>query len=162
LSRVGRGSEELHRIPMGDVIQGVLHDFEFSLRERHATVAVREPLPEVLYDPTQLGMVFRNLIANAIKFNNKQEPKVDIEVKELDRDYEVVVADNGIGIEKQHFEKIFIIFQRLHRSEDYRGTGAGLTIVKKIVEKHGGRIWVESKVEEGTAFHFTIPRQGTS
>jgi light-regulated signal transduction histidine kinase (bacteriophytochrome) len=102
-------------------------------------------------------MVFRNLITNALKFNDKPAPRIIIGwVREGDH-HLFSVADNGIGIEREYFEKIFMIFQRLHRSEQYRGTGAGLTIVRKIVEKHRGRIWVDSEVGQGTTFTFTIP-----
>jgi light-regulated signal transduction histidine kinase (bacteriophytochrome) len=102
-------------------------------------------------------MVFRNLIANAIKFNTTPEPRIDISVTETGDEYTIAVRDNGIGIERQHFEKVFVIFQRLHRSDEFRGTGAGLTIVKKIVENHHGRIWLDSVVGQGTTFFFTIP-----
>lgn len=136
----------------------VIHDFEFTIREKNAVVTVPDQLPDVTYDGTQLSMVFRNLISNAIKFNAGPEPRVEIGVKEEEKEFIFSVADNGIGIEPRHFEKIFVVFQRLHRSEEYRGTGAGLTIVKKIVERHHGRIWVESEVGRGTTFFFTVPK----
>jgi len=158
LSRIGRVSEMQVNLPLAAVIGDALRDFEFSLKESHAEVNVPAGLPFVRYNRTQLGMVFRNLIANAIKFNRSPAPRIDITVNEADIEHVVAVRDNGIGIEKQHHERIFIIFQRLHRSEDFRGTGAGLTIVKKIVENHGGRIWVESALGEGTTFYFTIPK----
>ena len=157
LSRLGRVTETEESLPIGDVVQEVLRDFEFTLHESKATVNVPPDLPTVRYNRIQLGMVFRNLIANAIKFNRSPEPRVDIEVTRSDAGYTVSVQDNGVGIERQHYDKIFVIFQRLQRSEDFRGTGAGLTIVKKIVENHGGRIWVDSVVGEGTKFFFTIP-----
>jgi light-regulated signal transduction histidine kinase (bacteriophytochrome) len=150
-------TETEESLPIGDVVQEVLRDFEFTLHESKATVNVPPDLPTVRYNRIQLGMVFRNLIANAIKFNRSPEPRVDIEVTRSDAGYTVSVQDNGVGIERQHYDKIFVIFQRLQRSEDFRGTGAGLTIVKKIVENHGGRIWVDSVVGEGTKFFFTIP-----
>jgi len=99
-----------------------------------------------------------NLISNAIKFNDKPSPRIVIGYHEEPRDHRFFVQDNGIGIEPQYFEKIFGIFQRLHRSEDYGGTGVGLTIVQKIIDLHQGRIWVESKVGEGSTFFFTIPK----
>ncbi len=157
LSRLGRVTETEESLPIGDVVREVLRDFEFTLHESKATVNVPPDLPTVRYNRIQLGMVFRNLIANAIKFNRSPEPRVDIEVTPGDAGYTVSVQDNGVGIERQHYDKIFVIFQRLQRSEDFRGTGAGLTIVKKIVENHGGRIWVDSVVGEGTKFSFTIP-----
>ncbi len=158
LSRLGRLAEAPHAVSVKAILADVLHDFEFTLREKNAVVAVPEMLPEVIYDETQLSMVFRNLISNAIKFNEGPEPRVQIGVKDEDKEFVFSVADNGIGIEPQHFEKIFVIFQRLHRSEEYHGTGAGLTIVKKIIERHHGRIWVESAVGKGTTFFFTVPK----
>jgi PAS domain S-box-containing protein len=158
LSRIGRLSELQESLPVRDVIDEVLHDFEFSLKESTATVNVPDTLPVVRYNRTQLGMVFRNLLGNAIKFNRSTAPRIDISLTEGEKEYTFAVRDNGIGIEQQHFDRIFVIFQRLHRSEEFRGTGAGLTIVKKIVENHHGRIWVESAVGEGTTFYFTIPK----
>ena len=157
LSRLGRVSETEESLPLLDVIGEVLHDIEFSLHESHAIVNVPGELPTVRYNRIQLGMVFRNLIANAIKFNRSPAPRVDIAVIRAEGGYTISVQDNGIGIERQQYDKIFVIFQRLHRTEDFRGTGAGLTIVKKIVENHGGRIWLDSVVGEGTKFYFTIP-----
>lgn len=157
LSRLGRVSDTEESLPLRDVIGEVLHDIEFSLHESHAIVNVSEDLSTVRYNRIQLGMVFRNLIANAIKFNRSPAPRVDIEVVRAEGGFTISVQDNGIGIERQQYDKIFVIFQRLHRTEDFRGTGAGLTIVKKIVENHGGRIWVDSVVGEGTKFYFTIP-----
>jgi K+-sensing histidine kinase KdpD len=157
LSRLGRVTATEESIPMGDVIRDVMRDFEFTLHESHASVNIPADLPTVRYNRIQLGMVFRNLIANAIKFNRSPEPRVDVGVEHSRDGYTVSVQDNGVGIERQHYDKIFVIFQRLQRTEDFRGTGAGLTIVKKIVENHGGRIWVESVVGEGTKFYFTIP-----
>ena len=158
LSRVGRLAEAPHAVSVKRIMADVVHDFEFTIREKNAVVTVPDHLPDVTYDGMQLGMVFRNLISNAIKFNAGPEPRVEIGVKEEDKEFVFSVADNGIGIEPRHFEKIFVVFQRLHRSEEYRGTGAGLTIVKKIVERHHGRIWVESEVEKGTTFFFTVPK----
>jgi chemotaxis family two-component system sensor kinase Cph1 len=103
-------------------------------------------------------MVFRNLISNAMKFNDKPNPEIRIGVREEQDEHIFSVADNGIGIDKQYFDRIFMIFQRLHRSEEFRGTGAGLTIVKKIIENHKGRIWLESTLGAGTTFYFSIPK----
>jgi light-regulated signal transduction histidine kinase (bacteriophytochrome) len=158
LSRLGRLAEAPHAVSVKAILSDVIHDFEFTLREKNAVVSAPETLPEVTYDGTQLSMVFRNLISNAIKFNEGPEPRVQIGVTEEEKEFIFSVADNGIGIEAQHFDKIFIIFQRLHRSEEYRGTGAGLTIVKKIIERHRGRIWVESVIGKGTTFFFTVPK----
>lgn len=100
-----------------------------------------------------------NLISNAVKFADKDPPRVEIGWSENEDFYEFYVKDNGPGIDEQYFDKIFGIFQRLGRREDYEGTGVGLTIAKKIVEIHNGKIWVESKVGEGATFYFTIPKK---
>jgi light-regulated signal transduction histidine kinase (bacteriophytochrome) len=96
-------------------------------------------------------------VANAIKFHGEERPAVSISCRSDGEDWQITVHDNGIGIEPQYFDRIFQIFQRLHTREEYPGTGIGLAVCKKIVEWHGGRIWVESQPREGTAFHFTLP-----
>lgn len=158
LSRLGRTAEILQPVSVGDTITEIIHDLQFTLRERNVEVAVQPGMPTVLYNPTQLSMVFRNLISNAMKFNNKPQPRVAIGVKDLEDEFEFSVEDNGIGIERQYFDRVFMIFQRLQRSEEFRGTGAGLTIVKKIVENHKGRIWLDSTVGTGTVVFFTVPK----
>ena len=110
-------------------------------------------------DATQLGQVFQNLLVNAIKFHGLRMPSIRVSAKENAGEWVFSVADNGIGIASEYFERIFIIFQRLHTIEEYGGTGIGLAICKKIAERHGGRIWVESVVGEGSAFYFTIPKR---
>jgi signal transduction histidine kinase len=109
----------------------------------------------------ELGQVFQNLITNAIKFCKKgTAPYIHIGTKKLNSKWQFTVTDKGIGIPKIHFEKIFDIFQRLHTSTDYEGTGIGLANCKKIIQLHKGEIWLESVLNEGTAFHFTIPEEG--
>ena len=156
LSRLGRTIEPQEIVSVKKVVDDILHDFQFSLRQRHVVVHVQENLPSVRFSSTRLSMVFRNLISNAMKFNDKPEPIIDIGFDEDEHDYRFWVKDNGIGIEPQYFERIFAIFQRLKRSEEYRGTGAGLTIVKKIVDREGGRIWIESTPGVGSTFFFTM------
>lgn len=158
LSRLGRMSEAQETVPVRTIIDEILHDFQFSLRERKVLVRVQEHLPHVRYSSTRLAMVFRNLISNAMKFNDKPVPIIDIGYDEDEQNYRFWVKDNGIGIEPQYFDRIFGIFQRLKRSEEYRGTGAGLTIVKKIIEREGGRIWLESALGVGSTFYFTIKK----
>ncbi len=162
LSRVGRSRHEAELVSTREVIDAVLRDLEYTIKDRGARVEVAGSLPSVRYDPTQLSLVFRNLISNGIKFNKNETPVVSIAVEGTRDVYEFSVRDNGIGIPEEYFEKIFIIFQRLHATESFPGTGAGLTIVKKIVERHGGKIRVESEVGKGTCFSFTIPRRTTS
>jgi light-regulated signal transduction histidine kinase (bacteriophytochrome) len=141
-----------------EICNGVLENLKSSIESNGATITV-DRLPMIFGDATQLGQVFQNLIENAIKFHGASKP--DVRVSAAENDHEVIfsVADNGIGIAPQYFERIFIIFQRLHTPEEYGGTGIGLAICKKIVERHGGRIWVDSIVGKGSTFHFSIRKR---
>jgi signal transduction histidine kinase len=127
-----------------------------SIKETGAKVTA-DDLPLVHVDAVQLTQLFQNLISNAIKFRGDQPPMVHISAARQDDCWQFAVSDNGIGIEPQYTERIFQIFQRLHTREQYPGTGIGLAICKKIVEHHGGKIWVESQPEKGSTFYFTIP-----
>jgi PAS domain S-box-containing protein len=127
-----------------------------AIEESGAEVTADE-LPAVHFDSTQLTQLFQNLIGNAIKFRGKATPRVHIGAKRESNSWQFTVGDNGIGIEREYAERIFLIFQRLHGREDYPGTGIGLAICKKIVERHKGKIWVESKPGVGSTFYFTIP-----
>ncbi len=156
LSRVGRVAETVQTVSSAQIVQEILRELRFTLEERGVKVDVADALPTVRFNATQLSIIFRNLISNALKFTDKTEPKILIVCEGKGDEFVFSVSDNGIGIEKQYFEKIFQIFQRLQRSEQYRGTGAGLTIVKKIVENHHGRVWVESTLGEGSTFFFSV------
>ena len=128
--------------------------------EENGAVVTHDPLPTVRADSAQLLQVFQNLIGNAIKFRGDAAPRVHVGSERRDSDWVFSVRDNGIGIEPEYYERIFVIFQRLHGRDEYPGTGIGLAICKRIVERHGGRIWVESELGRGAAFYFTLPVNG--
>jgi PAS domain S-box-containing protein len=133
-----------------------------AIKETGAVVT-HDVLPTVMADPAQLGQVFQNLVGNAVKFRSQERPHVHVAAVKNGSEWIFSVQDNGIGVESRHLERIFVIFQRLNKREDYGGTGMGLAIVKKIVERHRGRIWVESEPGKGTTFYFTIPaKEGTA
>jgi PAS domain S-box-containing protein len=133
-----------------------LRTLQFSLQAAHAKVT-SDPLPTVRVDESQIVQLFQNLIANALKFRSEPPPQIHIGARPGEGGWIVQVQDNGIGIEPQYFERIFQVFQRLHTRKTYPGTGIGLAICKKIVERHGGRIWVESQPGQGSTFCFSIP-----
>lgn len=125
------------------------------------TITVQDDLPVIECQKTQLMQLFQNLLSNAIKYMNKPQGRIDVGCTEENGFWKFSISDNGPGIEEQHFERIFKMFQSLSVTEEFRGTGVGLTVAKKIVELHGGSIWVESKVGEGSTFFFTLPGQKT-
>jgi PAS domain S-box-containing protein len=155
-SRVGRGEIALEPTDLGAVLNRTLSDLSNVIRESNALITT-DPLPTVKANPTQMGQLLQNLIANAIKFHGQQLPHVQIRAVLHDQSCTICVQDNGIGIEPQYAERIFVIFQRLHTKDEYPGTGIGLAVCKKIVERHGGQIWVESELGRGTTFCFTLP-----
>jgi signal transduction histidine kinase len=159
LSRVSRPSESFKLIPLAPVIEDIKTDMEFTIKHKGVNFIVPADLPSVYGNETQLKIVFRNLIGNAVKFNNKPNPMVEVGFQNGENNsYLFFIRDNGIGIDKEFHDKIFVIFQRLHRREEYEGTGAGLAIVKKIIETHRGRIWIESAQGKGSTFFFTLPK----
>jgi PAS domain S-box-containing protein len=141
------------------VLEQTLVNLKEQIR-KNSVVVTHDPLPTVMANGSQLAHLFSNLIENAIKFHGDEPPRVHISAEQKGDEWEVLVTDNGIGIEPQYFDRIFKVFQRLHRKNEYPGTGIGLALCKKIVERHGGRIWIESKPGEGTTFFFTIPAAG--
>ena len=160
LSRIGRAQHEYTTVAAEALVADVCQDLAFALEEKKVDLRVQPGLPAITCDEVHMKQVFKNLISNAIKFNDKPRPVVEVACRDDNGAYTFSIRDNGIGIDQQYYEKIFKIFQRLNRREDYKDTGVGLTICKKVVEAHGGTIWVEgSNVGEGTTFSFTIPKQ---
>jgi light-regulated signal transduction histidine kinase (bacteriophytochrome) len=158
-SRVSTRGKPFELVDCADVLDRVLFSLQMAIEENHAVVA-HDDLPTVMADGTQLTQMFQNLISNAIKFHDDRPPKIHVGAEHSDGEWLFSVRDDGIGIDPQHFERIFRIFQRLHNRTEYPGAGIGLTICKKVVERHGGRIWVESELGKGSTFYFTIPDRG--
>jgi light-regulated signal transduction histidine kinase (bacteriophytochrome) len=134
----------------------VLGDLAGAIEDVSARVT-HDRLPEVMGDGTQLAQVFQNLISNGIKFRGEDPPHIHVSAYNSGDECVFSVRDNGIGIEPRHYERIFQMFQRLHHRSEYPGTGIGLALCHKIVERHGGRIWLESEMGKGSTFYFTIP-----
>lgn len=155
-SRVGMRGEVFGATDTEVVLRDVLDDLQAAMSETDAVVT-HDPLPVVPGDASQLRQLLQNLVGNAIKFRGEQPPRVHIWTSQRDGFLQFAVRDNGIGIEPEYAERIFIIFQRLHNRRTYPGTGVGLAICKRIVERHGGRIWVESQVGRGTTVYFALP-----
>jgi signal transduction histidine kinase len=163
-SRVGTHGAPLQRSDTEATLALTLDNLQVAIEESGAVVT-HDPLPAVMADPIQLGQLLQNLIGNAIKFRGKKVPYVHIGAERTESDdgraqWLFSVRDNGIGIDPQYGERIFLIFQRLHARDEYPGTGIGLALCKRIVERHGGRIWVESQPREGSTFYFTLPPAG--
>jgi PAS domain S-box-containing protein len=156
LSRASTKAQEIGPVEVEGVFKDALANLGAVVEETGASVS-HDPLPSVIADRSQLIQLLQNLIGNAIKFSGPRAPHVHVSSKRMEQEWLFSVRDNGIGISPEHRERIFIVFQRLHDRTEYPGTGVGLAICKKIVERHGGRIWVESQPGEGSTFYFTIP-----
>jgi light-regulated signal transduction histidine kinase (bacteriophytochrome) len=159
LSRVGTRDEEFKEVDLDGVLSEVLLNLGPAIRDEGATVT-HGHLPSIVGDRGQMAQLFQNLIGNSMKFHGAEPPRVHISAAETGQGWAVSVSDNGIGIAPAHSDRVFQIFQRLHSREQYPGTGIGLAICQKIVERHGGRIWFDSVPGAGTTFRFTIPSRG--
>ncbi len=155
-SRAGRGRLALEQVPADRIVDQALEALAGTIEASGAQISVGE-LPVVLADRANLTRVFQNLIGNAVKFTGDKTPRVSIEAEHEDGHWRFSVSDNGIGMNPESAQRIFEPFQRLHGEEDYPGTGIGLAVCERIVDQHGGRIWVSSRVGEGSVFHFTLP-----
>ena len=158
-ARVGAANDEKERADLDAVLKEVLANLELLIRESGATV-VASPLPCVQGNPSLYCNLFQNLIANAIKYCTQKPPQIVVSQLEDAGCYVITVADNGIGIEPQHREQIFRLFNRLHPRSKYEGVGIGLALCKRIVDSHGGRIWVETNPSGGSMFRFSLPIPG--
>jgi len=156
-SRVGTKGKDFKPVPVENALKRAVTNLRAAIEESGAEVS-HDALPTVNADEVQLAQLFQNLMGNALKFRGAGKPHVHVSCSEKENDFELHVKDNGIGIEPQYFERIFMLFQRLHTKGDYPGTGIGLAICKKVVERHGGRIWVESEPGKGSSFNFTLPK----
>lgn len=157
-SRLGVNKENITQVDCNEVVANALQLLALKIKESGATIQVK-PLPIIKGVEPQLQQLFQNLIGNALKYHNHTAPQIEIGCTEEPAKWTFYIKDNGIGIDPKYFEKIFIVFQRLHDKTEYSGTGIGLAVCKKIVEKHGGKIWVQSEAGKGSTFYFTIPKQ---
>lgn len=156
-SRVNTSQEKRSTVNISDIITQVLDTYACKIVESKAKVKV-SLMPVAKVNALQMTQLFQNLIGNALKYNRSAQIEIEVGYEEQDEHYQFFVKDNGIGIDPKFYERIFIIFQRLHTKNQFSGTGIGLAICKKIVEKHDGRIWVESTPGKGSSFFFTIKK----
>jgi PAS domain S-box-containing protein len=156
-SRVNTQGKSLETVDSHSVLGTTLRNLAVDIEENRAIV-INDDLPIVRADATQLSQVFQNLISNSIKFRGADLPRINISARDVGHEWIFSVQDNGIGIEAKYVDKVFVIFQRLHTRKEYPGTGIGLAICKRIVERHGGRIWYESEPGKGVTFYFTLQK----
>ena len=162
-SRVGRLHQHQRTLPLGEPLDQALANLDGAVSEAGARIERPDDLPELTADPTLMVMLWQNLIGNAVKFRSPdRDPVVRVTCEREDGHWHLTVTDNGIGIPAEYADKIFVIFQRLHSRDAYAGTGIGLALCKKIVEYHGGRIWLDPDREEGSRFHFTLSAEDES
>jgi light-regulated signal transduction histidine kinase (bacteriophytochrome) len=159
-ARVGTKTEDLKLIDYNDTVECATTNLQVEI-EKSRAIVTHDQLPTILADHIQIVQLFQNLISNSIKFQREEPPRVHISAEHKEKEWVISICDNGIGIDPKHINCIFDIFQRAHNSSEYPGNGIGLAICKKIVETHGGRIWVESTPGKGSTFKFTIPIKDT-
>jgi len=157
-SRVGKVQKELVEVSTEAALQNALRNLSQVIAESNAVIT-HDPLPPLVIDEMPLTQLFQNLVGNAIKYHGAEIPCIHISSSKKEKDLTFSVRDNGIGIAAQYFERIFVMFQRLHARDEFSGTGIGLAISKKIVERHGGRLWVQSEPGKGSTFSFSLPGQ---
>jgi len=155
-SQIGAKEKKFKPTNCSRVVEKAVGNLQAAIEESKAAVTYDE-LPTVMVDTTQMISLFQNLIDNAIKFRSEEAPRIHIPAERKGDEWVFSIRDNGIGIDPKDSERIFVMFQCLHGSTAYPGTGMGLAICKKIIERHGGRIWVESETGKGSTFYFTMP-----
>jgi len=155
-SRVGTRGKSFEKVDLQTSLDQALENLQLTIKEKNAVVTCG-PLPQAYGDSGQLTQVFQNLLDNAMKFCAGESPRVHVTAKIESDECTCSVSDNGIGIAPEYLGRLFVLFQRLHTRRDYPGTGLGLAICKRIIERHGGRIWVESEPDKGSIFRFKIP-----
>jgi light-regulated signal transduction histidine kinase (bacteriophytochrome) len=148
-------------VALGDLINQVLEDLRTGQQEKSLEITVGD-LPDCEADPAMLKQVFVNLLSNAVKFTRKREaPRIEVGCRQREAECVYFVKDNGAGFDMRYADKLFGVFQRLHRAEEYEGTGVGLAIVQRVIHRHGGTVWAESGIDQGATFYFTL-QGGTS
>lgn len=157
-SRIGKGQIEKEPVPLNDVLKKVLQNLDDLIRSSEACIMVNNHLPVIQGNLSQLRQLFQNLLENSLKYRSELSPEITIDFTSQDKSWQISICDNGIGIDPQFSERIFKIFQRLHLKEEYEGTGIGLAICKRVVEHHGGKIWIESQLGEGSIFYIELPK----
>jgi light-regulated signal transduction histidine kinase (bacteriophytochrome) len=155
-SRVDRLGDQFAPTDLNAALEQALSNLQASIKSTQAAIT-RDPLPTLFVDATQIMQLFQNLIGNALKFHGASPLQIHVGAQRQEGRWVFSVRDNGIGIEPQYFERIFRLFQRLHTRKEYAGTGIGLAICKKVVERHGGTIWIESQLGQGATFSFSLP-----
>ena len=156
-SRVTTKGNEFKNIKMEEALEQALVNLKISIEENNAIIT-HDSLPIITADYSQMIQLLQNLIGNSIKYRSDKNPEIHISAQEKDTHWIFSVEDNGIGIDSKYSDQVFQIFKRLHTNEEYKGTGIGLAITKRIIERHNGRIWVESELSKGSKFYFTIPK----
>ncbi|WP_048190136.1 ATP-binding protein [Methanobacterium sp. SMA-27] len=157
-SRIGSTERKFEYLESEGIVEIVQSNLK-QLIEDHEAIITNDPLPLIYANKQMMIQLFQNLIGNAIKYHSKETPEIHISINIVDDEYVFSVRDNGIGIDRKHLDRIFTIFQRLHSREEYDGTGIGLAISKRILQKHHGKIWVESELGKGTTFYFSLPNR---
>ena len=157
-SRIGSQEREFNYLMSESILETVLINLKPLINDTNAIIT-HDQLPLIFANDQQMIQLFQNLIGNAIKYHGEETPKIHISSENRDDEYIFSITDNGIGIDQKNLDRIFTMFQRLHTREEYDGTGIGLTISQKILQKHRGKIWAESEHGKGTTFYFTLPNR---